>query len=54
MLMQIVNLYKKHQTIFQILLFPFVLMVVNILILTIMNLGVYLGTFLRGLLELVV
>lgn len=52
--MQIVQFYKKHQTIFQILLFPIVLMGLEIVVTTILNLGVYLGTFLRSLFELVV
>ncbi len=55
--MQIVDYYKRHRKFFvtlsQILIFPVALIVLDILIRTILNLGVYLGSFLRGLFELV-
>jgi len=51
--MQIVNFYKRHQNLIQVLLFPLVLMVFDTLVLTILNLGVYFGSFIRGVFELV-
>lgn len=49
-----INLRKKYKTlttIIEILLFPIVMILIDILIRTIHNTGTYLGTFFRGIFE---
>lgn len=56
--MQVVNYYKQHAKIFNTILLiivsPLILTVITMLAQTILNLGSYLGTFLRYLYEIVV
>jgi len=43
--------HKKLFTIVEILIFPIVMILLDVLIKSILNMGVYLGTFLRGVFE---
>lgn len=45
---------KKIRIIFEVLTFPILMIIVNVFISSIAQLGLYFGTFMRGLFELVV
>lgn len=54
MLFQITNFKEEHKklfTIVEILLFPILMILLDIIIKTIHNTGLYFGTFLRGIFE---
>lgn len=54
MLIQIRNFKEDHKrtfTIVELLIFPLIMILLDILIKTILNTGTYFGTFLRGIFE---